>query len=134
MENLALRMKLSMLWLFAVINLLGNALLMLMESEVIEGIMIGVVGGMEISPAYLFMGAIMVWTPVAMAFLTWILEDQTSRRLNIVLGIVFAVLMCVELVEHAMKPTGYGLLLGVSTVIAPALVAWYSYKWPKKEV
>lgn len=133
MENLALKMKISVLWLFTIVCMLGNAILMIMEPGVIEEVMSGVMEGMEIGPAYLFMGALMVWAPATMAFLTWVLNGSASRKLNIVLGIVFTGLMCLEFVEHAKEPSAHATLLGILTFVAPALIVWYAYKWPKKE-
>ena len=45
MENLALKMKISVLWLFTITSMLGNAILVLMEPGVIEEVMTGVVEG-----------------------------------------------------------------------------------------
>ena len=50
MENLALKMKISVLWLFKALAALAFSIMMLMEEGVLEGIMAGEILGMQIGP------------------------------------------------------------------------------------
>ena len=56
--NLALKVRLSLLWLFWLLTDLGGVMLALLEPGVIDEIRAGSIGGMEIGPEILLLSAI----------------------------------------------------------------------------
>ena len=77
---------------------------------------------------------IVLVVPLIMAFLSVTLKDSTNRGANIIMGIFFTGLMTVALAGSlvAFRPVNE-ILLEASKVAVSALIAWYSYKWPKEE-
>jgi hypothetical protein len=72
--------------------------------------------------------------PLTMAFLSVTLEGLANRYLNMVLGglyillSIFHVATC-PIIHVSNKPSIYQLLVGISTVVATALILWYAWTW-----
>jgi hypothetical protein len=130
MEILALKMKMSVLWIFKDLAALAFLIIMLMEEGVLVGIMAGEMLGMQIGPEVLLVGAIESWVPLVMAFLSLTLKDSINRWANIIVGIVYTALSLISLVDAL---SAHGILMWVSGAVATALIVWYAWKWPKQE-
>jgi len=90
--------------------------------------------GAEImAPELMFLGAIIVLIPLVMAVLTLTLKDSINRWLNIILGIVFTIIFIGNFIElSTTMPAAYIMLLSIAGFIAPALIVWQAWKWPKE--
>jgi len=135
MEVLAWKVRISVLWLFYAVAMSASAVLDFMEPGVIEEIMAGEIRGMQISAGFLLFASLFWLILLIMAFLSLILKDSANRWTNIILGIVFAVFHIVNLIGHVAKgelPPAH-LLLDVSMIVVPALIAWHAWKWPTQE-
>jgi len=128
------KIKISVLWLFSTVASLAVVTLVFMEPGVIAQIEKGEIYGEKIGPELLLVMAILYYlVPLVMAFLSLTLKDSINRWANIIAGIVFTVLAVLDLIgalESAMA--AYGILIDISRVVAPALIVWYAWKWPKK--
>src|SRR5210317_109721 len=82
------KILLSTLWIFAVLNYLYADVLSLMNPERLNEFMTGVVGGMTITPLFLFFGAILMETAIVMVLLSRILKYKWNRITNIASGIL----------------------------------------------
>jgi len=135
MENLILhKVRLSVLWLFAVVAWLGYLILKLMEPGVIEKILsLGEYEGEKLGPEILLVYAIVLLVLLVMAFLSLTLKDSINRWANIIVGIVVTVIDFAGLIELLAQPSAYAILIWGSKVLVGALIVWYAYKWPKKE-
>jgi len=133
MENLALKVKLSVLWLFWLVADLVTGMLMLMEPGVIDEIRTGVVLGMEMGPEVLLLGAVIYLLPLVMVVLSLTLKDSANRWTNLILGAVYTVLGLIEMIELLMAPSAYRILMTLVKVVGSALIVWYAWKWPKQE-
>ena len=130
-----LKIKISVLWLFYVGAFLAVMALGTMEPGVLdEFIKTGTIDGMKIGPEVLLLFAILLLIPLIMAFLSLTLKDSTNRWTNIILGIVFTIIQLVALAETLAQPSAHEILMEISKVVAPALIVWYAWKWPKQEV
>jgi len=132
LENLALKIKISVLWLFWEVAALAMLILGFMEPGVIDQLRLGEIEGMKIGPELLLFFAILLLVPLVMAFLSLALKDSANRWANIILGIVYAGIGIVELATTA-NPSAYSILLEASKVVVTALIVWYAYKWPKEK-
>ena len=130
MENLTLKIRLSVLWLFTEAAYLAYMILGFLEPGFIEQVMAGEIDGMKIGPEILLLLAILLLVPLIMAFLSLTLKNPTNRWTNIIVGIAFAVL---ELVALTAQSSAWAILMTLSKVVPTALIAWYAYKWPKQE-
>jgi len=135
MEVLAWKVRISVLWLFCAVAMSASMVLSLMDPGVIEGVMAGEMEAWQISAGLLLFVSLFWLIPLVMAFLSLTLKDAANRWANIILGIVFAVFTIVNVIAHTMKgepPVGH-LLIVLSMIVVPALIAWHAWKWPTQE-
>ena len=128
MENLALKVRIAMLWLFIAVSMSAHGVLAFMEREMVEQ-----TWEMELGSGMMLFMAIFWWVPLVMAVLSVTLKDSANRWANMILGIVFIVFNIFHLAEHLAKPSAHQILIIGSTVVATALIVWYAWKWPKQE-
>jgi hypothetical protein len=127
---LALKTRLSVLWLINAVGGLASTLLELYEPGVIDQIRSGVKRGEPIGPAYLLLLSIVFLVPLVMAFLSQTLKDKANRWTNIITGAVYVVLVIVVLLQYL----EYQSVLAINSVfgiVFSALIVWYAYKWSK---
>jgi len=123
------KIKISVLWLFAVVAFLAYMILSLMEPNMIEQVMAGEIEGLKVTPELILLFAILVLVPLIMAFLSLTLKNPINRWANIIGGAVFAALWCIDVIEAVAKPSAWATLITLSTVVALALIVWYAWKW-----
>lgn len=78
-----IKVKLSLLWLFVMLNYIYADIMTLMDASVLKEMLTGAVDGMELTPTFLFFGAILMEIPIAMVLLSLILKKQVNRWANI---------------------------------------------------
>ena len=133
LENLEVKLKISILWIVSSLIGLSSGILSFMEPGMIEDLMDGEVAGMTITSEFLLLFAILILIAVIMPFLTLTLKGQTNRWTNIILGIVFTAFSILDLKDYITKQSGYGILLTLAGMAVTGLIAWYAWKWPKQE-
>jgi len=135
MESLIWRLRISALWLFFAVNMVGGEVFELMEPGRIEGMMAGEMEGMQISTGLLmFLALFMMLIPLTMAFLSLILKYSANRWANFVLGIIYAALMLFDVIRYLSRGELGGYTLpDLAGIVVPALIAWYAWKLPKEE-
>ena len=85
------RVKLSLLWIFVIVNMAYADILSLMDpASIIRGIM----AGNPLPAGGLLAGAIVMETSLAMVILPWILNYKVNRWVTIIIG-VFMILQIV---------------------------------------
>jgi hypothetical protein len=128
MENLLLKIRLSILWIF--IAVAGYRCTAFWDAGVLEDILSGewveqTTGGMLLFMTFFWL------IPFLMALLTVSFkQEKTNRYANMILGIIFVGLNLFHFAEHVMIPTIHQLIIVGSTVIAAILIVWYAWKWP----
>lgn len=133
MDNLALKIKLSVLWIF-----IDFALLLLLTLNGLDPS-----GGLEqmlagfpsqLIPEVLLGASAILLIPFVMALLSLTLNDSSNRRANIILGMIFVVFQFSG-VAYALSRLAiayaYLTLLQTAAFVASALIVWYAYRWPK---
>jgi hypothetical protein len=135
MENLSLKVRLTVLWLFIAVTMSANTLLYLIVPGVIDEIRAGEVVGMQAGPELLLVMAVMYyWIPLVMAVLSLTLKDKVNRWISIILGIFYAGFILFELMMNVTTVAyPYVILMDTSAIVVAALIAWQAYKWPKRE-
>lgn len=132
LENMELKLKISILWIVSSLIGLSSGIISFMEPGMITDLMDGEVAGMEISNEFLLVFAILVLIAVFMPFLTITLKDRMNRWTNIILGIFFTAFSIIDLKDYIAKQSGYAILLTIGGMATTALIAWFAYKWPKQ--
>jgi len=133
MESLIWRLRISVLWLFYAVAMSAGMMLYLMGPGAIEDIMAGETEGMKISTGLLMFMALFMLIPLIMAFLSLILKYSANRWANFILGIIFAVFDLVDVIGQLTKGETGPILIGLSMIVVPALIAWHAWKLPKEE-
>jgi uncharacterized membrane protein HdeD (DUF308 family) len=128
-----LKIKISVLWLFYVAALVAYMTLAGFEPGALEQVMAGEIDGMKITPELMLLFAILFLAPLVMAVLSLTLKDKANRWANIIVGTVFVIIQIAALAETVAQPSAWTILMEISKLIAPALILWYTYKWPKQK-
>ena len=127
------KIRVSVLWLFAEVAGLASVILMLLEKDVLaELVEEGTIQGMEMSPEFLLLGAILMLVPLVMAFLSLTLKESINRWANIIMGIVWIGLGLTDLPKFMEKPSGYAILMWLASGVALVLIVWYAWKSKQK--
>ena len=131
MENLALKTRLAVLWLFVAVTMSANTLLYLIVPGVIDEIRAGTVVGMQAGPGLLLMMAILYyWVPLVMAVLSLTLRDKVNRWASIAFGVFYVGFILFELFMNVTTVAyPYVILMDTSAIVVAALIAWQAWKW-----
>jgi hypothetical protein len=135
METLLLKVRLAVLWIFLAVAMSASMILALMGPGFIEEVMSGEMEGMKISAGLMTFFSLFWLIPLMMAFLSVTLKDGANRKTNLILGLLFVVLYIIHLISHLVQgnlPVDH-LVMCVFTIVVPALIVWYSWKWPRGE-
>lgn len=133
MENSALKMKLSVLWLFLAVGYTAYAILDTARPGVMEGMTLGgEYEGMVVTEELLLFFTLFWLIPLTMAFLSLTLKDSANRWANIILSIFWAVIWIIDMIEGGLLLAQY--LIQVSMIVVVVLIVWYAWKWPKQVV
>ena len=119
------RVKLSLLWVFVILNIAYADILSLMDStSPIREAM----AGTPLPAGGLIAGAILMETSIAMVILSWILNYKVNRWVNIVIGALNIL---------AVATGGRGLYYAFFATVEVAcmlLIIWFSWKWTIPEI
>jgi len=114
------KVKLSLLWIFVILNMAYADILSLMDpTSVIRGIM----AGAPMPAGGLMAGAIVMESSIAMVILSWLLNYKVNRWVTIIIGLF----MIWQIVIG-----GHGLYYRFFTAIEVAsilLIIWFTWKW-----
>jgi hypothetical protein len=114
------RVKLSLLWIFLILNMAYADILSLMDpTSIIRGIM----AGAPLPPGGLLAGAIVMETSIAMVILSWVLNYKVNRWVTIIIG-VFMIWQIV-IGGHGL----YYLFFATVEVACILLIIWFAWKW-----
>ena len=123
--------KLSALWAAAMFCYLYADVLAFFAPGILEELIAGEVGGMQITQLFLVGSAIFMLPPIVMIFLSLTLKAKVNRWANIIVGIVYTIIALMTI--YSASSTGY-LVYGSVEALLTALIVWYAWKWPKQEV
>ena len=116
------QIKLSALWVALMLTYLLGDVLRIFSGDFKAGEM----GGVQVSQAmFLGMAALFV-IPIAMVFLSLVLNQPVNRWANIIVPIIFFV---VNLIGLPIYPSIYDKFLIVVGLILNGLTVWFAWKW-----
>jgi DNA integrity scanning protein DisA with diadenylate cyclase activity len=114
------KVKLSLLWIFVILNMAYADILSLMDpTSIIRGIMVGA----PMPAGGLLLGAIVMETSIAMVVLSWVLNYKVNRWATSIIG----VFMIVQIVIGGHGP--YYVFFATVEVACIMLIIWFSWKW-----
>ena len=114
------KVKLSLLWIFVVLNMAYADILSLMDpTSPIRKVM----AGATMPPGGLMAGAILMETAIAMVVLSWLLNYKVNRWVNIVIGALN--ILAVVTGGHGL----YYVFFATVEVACMLLIIWFAWKW-----
>ncbi|MFC1626872.1 DUF6326 family protein [Patescibacteria group bacterium] len=120
----------SWLWVFVMFNYTYADILTLMDPSVLKELITGSAGGLQMTPEFLFMGAILMEIPIAMIILSRILKYKANRIANIVAGVIKTLAVFASMFVGT--PTSYYLFFGVIEIATTIFIVWYAWTWTKQ--
>jgi len=122
------KFKLSALWVTLMFLYLYNDVFGSFRQDQVEKVLSGEIGLNQVS---LFGAAILMAIPIFMIFLSLSLPAKVNRRVNIIVGIAYAVVLV--LVMLVPETWAYYLFYEILEAVFIALIIGYAWKWPKQE-
>jgi hypothetical protein len=114
------RIKLSLLWMFVIVNMAYADILSLMDpASIIRGIM----AGNPLPAGGLLAGAIVMETSFAMVILPWILSYKVNRWVTIIIGVS----LIFQIVIGGHGP--YYVFFETIESVCILLIIWLTWKW-----
>ncbi len=124
-----IKLKLSALWIAVMFCYVYGDILGFYIPGLIKEIIAGNMGFMgPTTQIKLFFGIILMAIPSVMIFLSLVLKPMVNRRLNIVFGIFYSLVIIVTMF---MGPWFYYIFIGSTEIVLTSLITWFAYKWPK---
>lgn len=125
---MGMKVKLSTLWIFVMFNYLYCDVLGLMDPVLLNQILTGNIGFVEITEEFLLGAAILMEIPIAMVLLSRILNYKANRLANIIAGSIKTIVMIFTMFLGA-GPTMYYMFFGIIEIVTTLLIVWYAWKW-----
>ena len=127
LKSIDQRVLLSYLWIFATLNYLYCDVLGLMDPSLLNQYVTGTVNGMEMTPAFLLSGAILMQIPIAMVLVSRFASYQFNRWANIVAGAIKTITMILTMFVGT--PAAYYIFFGSIEILTTAFIVWYAWSW-----
>ena len=126
------KVRLSTLWIFAILNYLYADVLGLYDSATLKDLMSGSVGGMQMTDGFLLGAAILMETAIVMVLLSRVLPYKANRWANIVAGVIHTTAVFGSMFVGT-APTPYYLFFGSIEIATTLFIIWTAWKWPTSE-
>lgn len=124
------KVKLSVLWICLMFFYLYNDVLSFYRKDIIEGVMSGGFGSIQVTPDFLLMGAILMAIPIFMVFLSLALPARPNRWTNIIVGLFHVVVLLATALVPGETWAHYALYMVFEGVFI-LLIIWHAWKWPQ---
>lgn len=124
-----LRITLSTLWLFAVLNFVYCDVITLYDHVFIKQ-----ASSVQYTQGFLLGAAILVEIPMVMVLLSRLLRDPINRRVNIFAGGLMTAIQSITLFVGT--PTAYYVFFSVIEIATTVVIVWQAWTWklPAPEV
>jgi hypothetical protein len=130
-EEMDRKVLLSTLWIFALFNYLYCDVLSFFEPGIIEELMKGSVGGMQLTQGFLLGASILMEIPIAMVILSRVLKYRANRYANIIAGSIMTLVQISSLFVGT--PTLYYSFFSVIEISTTVLIVWLAWNWHNPE-
>jgi hypothetical protein len=124
----AIKSRLSTLWIFVLINMLFADIFSFMVPGALQKIATGVVDGVQLTPGFLLIAAVLTEIPMAMIILSRLLSYRANRWANLVGGL-FTILWVVGLGSA----TPHYIFIASVEVITCGWIVWLAWRWRAPE-
>ncbi len=118
-----MKVRLSALWLFAMLTYTYGDVVTLMDPVKH--------GSIELTEGFLLGGSIFMMIPITMVLLSRILKYRANRLSSIIAGIIMTSALPVTL--FVAVPTSYYVFFTVTEIACTASIVWYAWWWRNPE-
>jgi hypothetical protein len=125
------KIKLSALWVTLMLFYIYADILGFYSPGVIENVVSGEIGGIQISAGILFIMAIWMAVPSLMVFLSLALKANANRRVNLLAGIVSLVVLAATSFAGEFS-VRYAFQAVVEAVLI-VMILWQAWRWPEEQ-
>ena len=122
-----MKVKFSFLWIFVMLNYIYADIVTLMDSSVLNELIKGFAGEIQITQGFLLGASILMEIPIAMVLLSLILKYKWNRWANIVAG--FIKTLAVGSSMFVGTPAPYYLFFGIIEMATTLLIINLAWKW-----
>jgi hypothetical protein len=123
------RIKIAALWVTAVLFYIYGDYFGLFVPGKLGGMLDGKIFPLgNVSQGILVATSLMVSIPSAMVFLSLVLNAPLSRRLNMIVGVLFTVIALVTMWGWVFQ-----IMYGTIEAIITGLIVWNAWRWPRHD-
>jgi hypothetical protein len=127
------RVVLSTLWIFAVLNYIYADVYTLffnpvLKPEAWKAFLAGGAGGIQITPGFVLITAVLMETAIAMVLLSRVLPYRANRWANILSAAFHTLFVAWALIGET--PTAFFLMFAAIEVVTTLFITGYAWKWP----
>jgi hypothetical protein len=123
-----MRARLSTLWIFVMLNMIFADIFSFMHPGVLEQILSGDAGEIQMTPEFLLAAAIMTEIPIAMVLLSRVLAHKPNRIANLVAAVVTIVFV----IGGGSMTLTY-VFFAALEIAAMLCVLWFAWRWRNPE-
>lgn len=128
-EPVGIRTRLCAAWVFVMLNMIFADILSFMSPGALQLILTGNADGIQITPGFLLVAAIVAEVPIAMVPLSLLLPQRTARWANIA-----AAMVTVAYVLGLGSATPHYVFIAALETLACLAIAWWSWTWRPAEL
>lgn len=121
------RVKLAVLWVFVMFNYVYADIMTLMDSSVLKDLIAGSVDGLQITPAFMLVGAFLMEIPIAMIVISLVLNYRWNKWVNIFAGAIKTLAVFGSLFVG--KPALYYSFFAVIEIVTTSFIVWIAWRW-----
>ena len=127
-EVVGIRARLSAAWVFVMLNMVFADILSFMSPGMLQQVLAGTAEGIQITPAFLLVAAVVAEVAIAMILLSLLLPQRAARWANIGAAVV-----TVAYVLGMASATPHYVFLAALETIGCLAIAWWSWTWRPAE-
>ena len=122
-----MKVRLSTLWIFAVLNYLYADVLTLMDPVELRKIMADNIGPFQMTQGFLLGAGILMETAIVMVLFSRLLNYRANRLANIIAGIIHTAAVFSSMFVG--KPSVYYLFFGIIEITCTLFIIGYAWRW-----
>jgi hypothetical protein len=127
-EVVGTRARLSAAWGFVMLNMIFADILSFMSPGALQQVLAGTADGLQITPGFLLLAAVVAEVPIAMVLLSLLLPQRTARWANIA-----AAVLTVAYVLGLGSATPHYVFIAALETLGCLAIAWWSWTWRPAE-
>ena len=128
-EMVGTRARLSAAWVFVMLNMVFADILSFMIPGALAQVASGNADGIQITPAFLLLAAVIAEVPIGMVLLSLLLPQRTARWANIV-----AAAVTVAYVLGMASATPHYVFIAAVETLGCLAIAWWAWTWRPAEL